>query len=71
MSRNSTGDSGGPGDQDSTMKVEEAMRELKYIDRKSFLAMAKSKGVPLIYLNTRVIRIPRAKFRKWLDDRAA
>jgi hypothetical protein len=60
-----------PNDPDDTMKVSEAMERLGYVDRKSFLAMARSKGLPLVYLNTRVIRIRRVDFSTWLRRRAA
>ena len=56
---------------DDTMKVTEAMGWLGYKDRKSFLAMARAKGLPLAYLNTRVIRIRRVDFSAWLARRAA
>ena len=71
MPSNTTIDIGGPDDRDDTMKPDEVMRKLGYKDRKSFYAMAKAKGLPLVYLNTRVIRIPRAKYRAWLERRAA
>ena len=58
-------------DPDDTMKVTEAMERVGYVDRKSFLAMARSKGLPLAYLNTRVIRIRRVDFSAWLARRAA
>ena len=51
--------------------VTEAMAILVYRDRKCFLAMAKKKGLPLVYLNRRVIRIRRVDFSYWLERRAA
>ena len=53
------------------MGIPEAMSRLEYVDRKSFLAMAREKGLPLVYLNKRVIRIRRVDFSAWLARRAA
>lgn len=54
---------------DKYMKVPEAMARLRYKDPKSFLGMARSRGLPLTYLNARVIRIRRADFASWLKRR--
>lgn len=60
-----------PPDSDDTMPVSEAMVRLGYKDRKSFLHMARTQGLPLVYINSRVIRIRRVDYSAWLKRRAA
>lgn len=53
------------------LKPEQVMTRLGYKDRKSFLVMARKKGLRSIRINARVIRFDPVVTEAWLARRAA